>query len=215
MKANITKANIIIFLSIFIIFSGVIFLMCSLILEAVIFIFLGIYFFIKGFKTKKELIENSKKSMPESSANKQQKISEPMEPWQELKMPEPFKTITINPAGTTFKCDFSQFYENRQDVIKLTAFGTKVEFKQYTFKGEPAIALMHDTLHSDIGNVPRDKIEMVTDFLRKYDCVGIVCDKDEFYPDNDNDNFDNDDDDIDPIYCFKIMLYAYKRPELG
>jgi hypothetical protein len=137
--------------------------------------------------------------------------TEPLEPWQELKLPEPFKTITIKPAGTTFECAFSQYYENRQDVLKFAGFGTKISFKQYTFKGEPAIALMYDALQSDIGNVPRDKVEMVTDFLRKYDCIGIVSESGSFFPESD----DEESEYSEPIYYCKILLYAYKRPEIG
>lgn len=136
--------------------------------------------------------------------------TEPLEPWRELKLPEPFKTITIKPAGTTFECSFSQFYENRQDVLKFAGFGTKISFKQYTFKGEPAIALMYDALQSDIGNVPRDKVEMVTDFLRKYDCIGIVSESGSFFPESDDESEDSKE-----IYYCRVLLYAYKRPEIG
>jgi hypothetical protein len=172
----------------------------------------GAWFVILGMRSNNKPQQQAPQPQAPMPAPTPQPVNtEPLEPWQELKLPEPFKTITIKPAGTTFECSFSQIYENRQDVIKFAGFGTKISFKQYTFKGEPAIALMYDTLQSDIGNVPRDKVEMVSDFLRKYDCIGIVSESGSFFPESD----DEESEYSEPIYYCKILLYAYKRPEIG
>jgi hypothetical protein len=210
------------------ILGGIIFLICGIIaifLSDLLAIWLcfgfGAWLIILGMRSNNSKQQTpptglnvpEQKNVPPMPAPAPQPINtEPLEPWQELKLPEPFKTITIKPAGTTFECAFSQYYENRQDVLKFAGFGTKISFKQYTFKGEPAIALMYDALQSDIGNVPRDKVEMVTDFLRKYDCIGIVSESGSFFPESDDDE-ENEDSEL--IYYCKILLYAYKRPEIG
>lgn len=133
---------------------------------------------------------------------------EPQEHWQRLQLEKPFKTITIKPVGTTFDCMFSEFYESRQKVLSFTGEGTNIALRQYTYNGEPAIAIINADLNADIGVVPRDKVEMVLDFIRKYDLVLVATDCDSFYPDDDNEDSDKE---AEPIYTCKILIYAYKR----
>lgn len=136
---------------------------------------------------------------------------EPQEPWQRLQLEKPFKTITIKPVGITFDCIFSEFYESRQKVLSFTGEGTNIALRQYTYNGEPAIAIINADLNSDIGVVPKDKVEMVLDFIRKYDLVLVATDCDSFFPD---DNDENSDKEVEPIYTCKVLIYAYKRPEM-
>lgn len=136
---------------------------------------------------------------------------ESQEHWQRLQLEKPFKTITIKPVGITFDCIFSEFYETRQKVLSFTGEGTNLALRQYTYNGEPAIAIINADLNSDIGVVPRDKIEMVLDFIRKYDLVLVATDCDSFFPDDDNEDSDKE---VEPIYTCKVLIYAYKRPEM-
>jgi len=165
----------------------------------------GIMLFYVGIRSEDNLKPKQKPTAPPVPSVPS---PEPQEHWQRLQLEKPFKTITIKPVGITFDCMFSEFYESRQKVLSFTGEGTNIALRQYTYNGEPAIAIINADLNSDIGVVPRDKVEMVLDFIRKYDLVLVATDCDSFYPDDDNEDFDKE---AEPIYTCKILIYAYKR----
>lgn len=176
---------------------------------AILCYIVGIWLLVKGLHMISA--RDSKQSVPPMPSAPSAPSSEPQEPWQRLQLEKPFKTITIKPVGITFNCMFSEFYESRQKVLSFTGEGTNIALRQYTHNGEPAIAIINADLNADIGVVPRDKIEMVLDFIKKYDLVLIATDCDSFYPDDDNEDSDKE---VEPIYTCKVLIYAYKRPEM-
>lgn len=145
--------------------------------------------------------------------------------WEIAGLSKPTKTLTIKVVGVTFGCKYSEEFSNRQDVLETVEDGDEVTFRQYNYKGRPAVALIHEPTDSDIGVVPSDMTEKVLDCMNQYDVVGLIKDSDWFIPRNDDDdddddfdslfNSDDDDDDEDeeekPIYTCKVLLCAYKR----
>lgn len=187
----------------------IIFGLCALanaeILGALFSYGLGIWLIMMGLREKAQP-NNTAPPVPSVPS------PEPQETWQRWQLEKPFKAITIKPVGVTFDCIFSEFYETRQKVLSFTGEGTNLALRQYIYNGEPAIAIINADLNSDIGVVPRDKVEMVLDFIRKYDLVLVATDCDSFFPD---DNDEDSDKEVEPIYTCKVLIYAYKRPEIN
>lgn len=227
--------NIFFALSLFVI--GLIALACFQPLATLVCYGLGIWLFIAGIqdirKSKQEQTTQTTQPTPTaqpqqaSGTNVPQLQSFPPMPqpkpkplWETAGLSKPTRTLTIRVAGVTFGCKYSDDFSNRQDVLEIVEDGDNVIFKQYKYKGRPAVALIHEATDSDIGVVPADLTEKVLDYMNQYDVVGLIKDSDWFIPrddDDDDDDFDSlfnsDDDDEEekPIYTCKVLLCAYKR----
>lgn len=196
---------------------------------AILCYIVGIWLLVKGLHMISA--RDSKQSVPPqqpqqaSGTNVPQQQSVPPMPqakpkplWEIAGLSKPARTLTIKVAGVTFGCKYSEEFSNRQDVLETVEDGGKVTFRQYNYKGRPAVALIHEPTDSDIGVVPSGMTEKVLDYMNHYDVVGLIKDSDWFIPrDDDNDDFDSlfdsDDDDEEekPIYTCKVLLCAYKR----
>lgn len=199
---------------------------------------LGIWLFILGIRAENNLKPKQKPTAPPptqptptaqpqhaSGTNVPQLQSFPPMPqpkpkplWETAGLSKPTRTLTIRVAGVTFGCKYSEEFSNRQDVLETVEDGDEVTFRQYSYKGRPAVALIHEPTDSDIGVVPSDLTEKVLDYMSQYDVVGLIKNSDWFIPrDDDDDDFDSlfnsDDDDEEekPIYTCKVLLCAYKR----
>ena len=190
----------------------------------------GIVLFYVGIRSEDNLKPKQKPTVPPQQTptqvtnTPQQQAVQPMpQPkpkplWETAGLSKPTRTLTIKVAGVTFGCKYSEGFSNRQDVLETVEDGDEVIFKQYNYKGRPAVTLIHEPTDSDIGVVPSDMTEKVLDYMNQYDVVGLIKDSDWFIPrDDDDDDFDSlfnsDDDDEEekPIYTCKVLLCAYKR----
>ncbi len=208
--------------------------------QTIICFVVGIWLFILGMRANKNLKPKQKPTTPppaqptptaqpqqSSGTNVPQQQSVPPIPqakpkplWEIAGLSKPARTLTIKVAGVTFGCKYSEGFSNRQDVLETVEDGDEVTFRQYNYKGRPAVALIHEPTDSDIGVVPADMVEKVLDYMNQYDVVGLIKDPDWFIPRDDDDNdddfdslFNSDDDDEEekPIYICKVLLCAYKR----
>lgn len=187
----------------------------------------GIMLFYVGIRSEDNLKPKQKPTAPPTPTAPQQQATQPMSQpkpkplWEIAGLSKPTRTLTIKVAGVTFGCKYSEGFSNRQDVLETVEDGDEVTFRQYSYKGSPAVALIHEPTDSDIGVVPADMVEKVLDYMNQYDVVGLIKDSDWFIPrDDDNDDFDSlfdsDDDNEEekPIYICKVLICAYKRPEM-
>ena len=206
--------------------------------QTIICFVVGIWLFILGMRANNNLKPKQKPTTPPTPTappqqaptqvtnTPQQQAIQPMSQpkpkplWETAGLSKPTRTLTIKVAGVTFECKYSEEFSNRQDVLETVEDGDEVTFRQYNYKGRPAVALIHEPTDSDIGVVPADMVEKVLDYMNQYDVVGLIKDSDWFIPRDDDDNdddfdslFNSDDDDEEekPIYICKVLLCAYKR----
>lgn len=196
---------------------------------AILCYIVGIWLLVKGLHMISDRDSKQSVSPPQqqqasgTNVHQQQSVQPMPQPkpkplWETAGLSKPTKTLTIKVVGVTFECMYSDEFSNRQDVLENVEDGDEVIFKQYNYKGRPAVALIHEPTDSDIGVVPADLTEKVLDYMNQYDVVGLIKDSDWFIPrDDDDDDFDSlfnsDDDDEEekPIYTCKVLLCAYKR----
>jgi hypothetical protein len=200
-------------------------------LITLVFFCCGISLFIKGIQSLVE--DRTKQTQPEQAqppkAQDQTAPPPPLQLWEKAGLPKPTKTLTIKVAGVTFECLYPNTYYDRQDVLKTASNGDKIRFQQYTYKGHPAIALIHESTNSDIGVVPTEMTEKFLEYINQYDVVGLIKDYDWFTPrkkegNNEDEDFDDsvfsmepddeEDEDEEEIYTCKVLLCAYKRLEV-
>lgn len=120
----------------------------------------GIWLFILGMNLRRQnhIANASKKSEPSSA---------------QINRPKPPEMI-FNAAGVTFDCMFDDKYKNRQKVLKDSLETDFVLLEGYTYRGEPAFALINRRLEADFGNVPKELANQVNELTQKYNYVGFV-----------------------------------------
>ena len=87
--------------------------------------------------------------------------------------------LIIQATGITHKCAFpsARFKgRSRQFVLDKCKVGDAVSLKLYTWKDDPAYAIMAVSFETDIGVVPADKVKTVSKFISQHKTSGVISD---------------------------------------
>lgn len=94
------------------------------------------------------------------------------------------KSILTKVAGVTFKCQIDSD-EKRQEVLEAMSEGDHIEIRPYTYRGSKAYLVVDPEQDLDIGNLPGDVADEVSEFENP-EFEGYIAELDSFCDDDDN-----------------------------
>lgn len=119
----------------------------------------------------------------------------PAAPPEGIPSAKPRKQVTTKVAGVTFKCDLDRD-EKRQDVLEGVYEGDYVEIQEYEYKGSPAFYVIDPQTGLDIGNLPSDVAQKISQFDNPI-YEAYVTRRGSFEP-----------DDRDPVEYCEVRVYV-------
>ena len=120
----------------------------------------------------------------------------PADPPEGIPSAKPRKQVTTKVAGVTFKCDLDR-NESRQEILEGVYEGDYVELQEYEYKGSPAFYVIDTQTGLDIGNIPADVAQKISQFDNPI-YEAYVTRRGSFEPD----------DDRDPVEYCEVRIYV-------
>lgn len=88
---------------------------------------------------------------------------------------QPIKTFSFQAAGFRFDCRFpNKHFRDRQSVLARSRAGDTLELRQYKWEGKPAFALISCRHGADVGVVPANHVQTVSELLENYTVTGKI-----------------------------------------
>ena len=143
--------------------------------------------------------KKKRRSVNEQASVHEHEVSHDQDPEQQIKEPDIIYSKVFKVAGVTFKCQKNK-KENRQDILSSLTEVSPIDLEEYEYKGKPAYLVVDCISDLDIGTVPEDIANEISNCFYGQDMDLEIRSIESFLPE----------EGIEEIYYCEVELKIYQ-----